>query len=666
MTTVRKQHHNSKAVLLFQWVMVSLCQLRLLRSSTSCTLANVFCEAWPAGMTPPASTVPSIFAEPPRLQTPNQGQPVKATAASRKRTADQALDSPATATKSRKKATKPAVKQASNNGPRVLNGLTMPTPAVSQPPKDGGLRTVGGLTMPSLPEAPSASQALGNGLRSVGGLTMPGLSEAQVSSQAPNNGLRTVGGFTVPSLPEPSFAQPVKRAEATHRVPNNGQLRTANSIAAPYLPTPSQHPNTFGGTRNQARDLRATVDVSPSPLEDPPGSSIDHHAYQYFPKDQHIELFSNIELLCAGCRTPKEGSIPFWLCGDCTPDGISKKSRDTEYQILKERSAKFDILSNDYQTLKNAYMEYQSRAKAINTNEQQKNKLLNGRIQELEDQNIKSMSRVSKAQAVEKENKELHQRVQSQQRIVALYNQRYGADAGVNFTTTGEEPALTQTANVGLMPLPGQVPSRGQSPGNQVVRQLSPNGVAMNRALSPGQNPNAVAMNRAVSPHPSQVVSPRPSHAGTAMGHGRASSQGTIHFPSNQAASPQPNPNAFGMNIGRAPSQASNGVSMNQRLSPGRAPNGFAINHSQNGNVFDGVTVGQGQGPNGFAMNQNQGFSQDGNGFAMNDGAVVGQGQDLDIFDANQGGSSSQGSACDSFHLQGGNVGGFRYPSPHP
>lgn len=734
---VCQQHQNSKTVLLLQSVMVSLCRPDLFRSSTSYDLANLYCQASPADITPPSSTVPSIFAE---SQTQNQGQPVVATNASRKRTVDQDLESPAA--KLRKTAPEPTAQQAPQYGLRVVDGLTLltPTEPESMSHNKTELRAVVGSTMPSLPEPQEPSQAPNKGVRDDGGeftFTVPGLRGSQGPGHALNNGGQTFGELTVPSqpqgtspalnngsrtrgftvsdllqapvqaptngslqtgsgltmsyIPEPSLARPLYRLESTHQVPNDGHLRTTNSIATPNLPTPSQHPSTVRGIHPQAQDPRSTVN---RPLS------------QFFDSLRQTTDFSTIGMLCPGCVTSKEGCYPFWLCADCKPDGTPRNPRDAEYQALSQQ-----------------FRSYQATAKAVNTKihrentmYHQENKALTERNQELEEKNIRYMSQaraIAKANAelqlkvqsrqqvgkpgtLAKENQELQQRVHQQQQLITMLRQKTGENY---MTSTGEEQAASPPGP-DLMPLRSQILSRNQNPANQGVHQSSPNPFVMNRALSPGQNQNAVAM--------SQGISPRSSQTGAVMGHGRASSQGTIHFPSNQGTLPQSNMYAL-MNTDRPPLQSSNGVSI-QDMSPGRnlnaiatsqtasprptqartamghrrasnqaavspqptphtlgngqsfvpkaspspslSPNGFAVNHTQSyGNGFSPATVGQGSGPNGFARNQSPVFSYGGNGLGMNNGASANQGQGQNVFDGNQGGSLGQ---ADSSYLRVG------------
>ncbi|CAG8957081.1 hypothetical protein HYFRA_00009282 [Hymenoscyphus fraxineus] len=107
-------------------------------------------NAWPVGMTPPSSQVPQIFNTTPNTQTPYQGQQqtMGSTSGSRKRSADQLLDSPVT--KSRKTtAGSAAPASAPSNGSHRVNDVTTPVPVEMG---SGGMRKVGGLWMPALPE----------------------------------------------------------------------------------------------------------------------------------------------------------------------------------------------------------------------------------------------------------------------------------------------------------------------------------------------------------------------------------------------------------------------------------------------------------------------------------------------------------------------------------
>lgn len=572
-----------------------------------------------------------------------------------------------------------------------MGGLTLPTPVnpEPEPSKNTGLRTVGGLKMPSLPEPPVASRAPSSSqaptssraptsiqvpipnpvpnaenlkwgernftipnlpapfqapsqaasqpssqpantkVRSGQGPTtykVPSLPTSQVPSHSSNNGLPTGGRLTVPSLPQvpgqPSTnrplrsenglttlstpsVQPPKRPESTYHAPNNGQLPRNNNAATSNIQAAS--------FTDEGR--RAAVD-----------GKLSH----FLTSLTQTENYSSFEMLCRGCATPKEDCDPFWLCGNCKPNPVAQKSRELEYEALKEQFRVYNFQSqglNNKLTQENAkhleqnklLTERNHKLEEESVKYQQQNKALTKRNQELEGEAAKNMSIISQAQATEKANKELQQKNQQQvkdldklARAGKYFSEKLKALAGGSdvlmenmqlrervhdqaklidalkqktgdnyFTTTGGAPASSQIAPVGL---PGQVSARSRSPANQGVRQPNQNSLAVNQTQSPGQNPNAAKMGQAVSSRTSQV--------GAAVGHGRVPSQGTIHYPSNQGAPPQPNVNVPRMNIGNqssngvpiqgmSPGQNSNAVAMGQTASPRPSQAGTAMVHSR-------------------------------------------------------------------------------------
>ncbi|CAG8976879.1 hypothetical protein HYALB_00003490 [Hymenoscyphus albidus] len=653
-------------------------------------------NAWPVGMTPPSSQVPQIFNTSPNTQTPYQGQQqaMGSTSGSRKRSADQLLDSPVT--KSRKTvAGSSAPASAPSNGSHRVNDVTTPVPVETGP---GGMRKVGGLWMPALPEpepAPSSDVVQKSGqsttstatatalvqpahsnarnapksgrssastasaakprarkapAKNSAGLNMPTAPTAQPSRS--NNGMsQAAGGMAGSSQPQQYSNQMAPQAQMGPQAqmappvgaPYNDYLKHSNRMFSPNPQVHAAQGQGFSGYDGQPiQDSRATVTV-PS-LSPPPD--------QTFPEPQHIEHYSTIYLTCAGCAFAKQDNSPFWMCQDCTPTAAARQARQREYQARKEALQReknqrmflqhhADKGRDDVNTLRD---QFANAEKAFKKQLAEKDQ----RIAELETQFHDTM----------KSYNDLYNRCKWQQQVIIMSSQKENVaqQAGGDFAMSGAETASTQQrirAGVDAIIKNGQMPRDGQVPMNSQVHanhQVPMN----NQRHSNGQLPlNNQAHFNGQIPLNNQA-------------HGQIPMKNEVH--SNSQSSLHPairamTPSGHSMNSAMSPNPNLNGMAGSQMSSP---------RPTQHGQAILGLPGAFNQGNNNLYP-QNQGLSPHPNQgtFAPSNARAPRQATDAHRMNQqhpmNQQHSMNQGLSPGRMHSQLGNEASMNQrPSPGP